>query len=316
MQFRLEWPSRRRAQRARLLRDSPRPACYLPGAWMTTECSEIVRAAGLRDSRHGEILLITSEGDQLKIAVYSTAGLNDCPERQWRSLDPHRLAKDLDVLEVRLDGPRFWTADELALHRTGETLCVDGLDTRLVGETLVPPGTSFAEDAPLYRDVVVGRKTEWVISKGRPLCKLVSPDGVSYYMLAYSHAIDESLSSCSLITLGNRLHLPEGWRYRVGSPVNDLVLRPVAGEAHIIRDEFENTYLRATSASVASEDRRRHADADRTAVNAAVCALSRTHRGSDKTQAMPREHVKDVASRRGRRPRHGWTPGAFAKLVT
>ncbi len=258
---------------------------------MTTQFSESVRAAGLRDSRHGEILLITCQGDQLKVAIYSTAGLNDCPERQWRSLDPHRLAKDLDVLEVRLDGPLFWAADELALHGTGETLCVDGLDARLVGETFIPPCTSFAEDAPLYRDVVVRRKTEWVISKGRPLSKLVSPDGVPYYMLAYSHAIDDSLSSCSLITLGNRLHLPEGWRYRVGSPVNDLVLRPIAGEAHVIRDEFENTYLRATSASVASEERRRHEDADRTAVKAAVSALSRTHRGSDKTWLMPREHA-------------------------
>jgi hypothetical protein len=258
---------------------------------MITQFSESVRAAGLRDGRHGEILLITSEGDQLKVAVYSTAGLNDCPEGQWRSLDRHRLAKDLDVLEVRLEGPRFWTADELALYGAGKTLCVGGLDARLVGETFIPPCTSFEEDAIPYRDVVVGRKAEWVFSKGRPLSKIVSPDGVPYYMLAYSHAIDDDLSSCSLITLGNRLHLPEGWRYRVGSPVSDLVLRPVAGEAHVIRDEFENTYLRATSASVASEQRRRHEDADRTAVKAAVSALSRTHRGSDKTWPILREHA-------------------------
>ncbi len=241
---------------------------------MTNELSEGLRAAGLRDSRHGEILLITSERDQLKVATYSTAGLNDCPPGQWRSLDRHRLANDLDVLDVRLDGPRFWAADELALYGSAETLCVDGLDARLVGETFIPPSTSFEELAIPYRDVVVGRRTEWVISKGRPLSKLVSPDGVPYYMLAYSHAIDDSLSSRSLTTLGTRLSLPAGWRYRVGSPVSDLVLRPVAGEAHVIRDEFENTYLRATSASVTPAERR-HEHADETAVKAAFSAQSR-----------------------------------------
>ena len=241
---------------------------------MTTECCEGIRAAGLRDSRHGEILLINREKDQLKVAVYSTAGLNECPEGQWRSLDPHRLAKDLDVLDVRLDGPRFWAVDELALYDAGETLRLDGLDARLVGETFFPPDTDFAEHLIPYRDVVIGRKTEWVLSKGRPLSKLVSPEGVPYYMVAYSHAIDDSLSSCSLTTLGNRLQLPEGWRYRVGSPVSDLVLRPVAGEAHVIRDEFANTYLRGTSASVAPEERRRHGNADGSAVKAAFNAHS------------------------------------------
>jgi hypothetical protein len=242
---------------------------------MTSEPSQSAHAAGLRDSRYGEILLITGEGDQHKAAVYSTAGLNDCPDGHWRSLDPHRLAKDLGVLEVRLDGPRFWVADELALYAAGRTMCFDGLSARLVGETVIPACTNLSDDAVPYRDQVVGRNAEWVISKGRPLSKLVSPRGEAYYMLAYSHSIDDGLSHGSLITLGNRLHLPEGWQYRVGSPASDLVLRPVAGEAHTLRDELGNTYMRATSCSPAPGEPRRHERADADAVKAAFGALSR-----------------------------------------
>lgn len=242
---------------------------------MTTELSESVHAAGLRDSRYGEILLTTGDGDQLKTAVYSTAGLNDCPEGHWRSLDPHRLAKELDVLEVRLDGPRYCAADGLALHAADQTMCFDGLGARLIGETSIPPCANLAEDTVPYRDLVVGRKAEWVISKGRPVSKLVSPRGEAYYMLAYSRAIDDSLCGGSLITLGNRLHLPEGWQYRVGSPVSDLVLRPVAGEAHILRDELENIYMRTTSSSLAPGAARRQPEANAVAVKAAFGALRR-----------------------------------------
>jgi hypothetical protein len=235
---------------------------------------ESVHAVGLRDSRYGEIRLITGEGNRRKVAVYSTAGLNDCPEGHWRSLDPQRLARDLDVPEVRLDGPWFWAADELAMYAAGQTMCFDGLDARLLGETFIPPSTNLPEDTVPYRDLVVGRQAEWVISKGRPQFKLVSPCGDAYYMLAYSRAIDESLGSGSLITLGNRLHLPEGWKYRVGSPASDLVLRPVAGEAHILRDELGNTYMRTASSPAHGQSPRRE-DANAAAAKAAFSALSR-----------------------------------------
>ena len=94
-------------------------------------------------------------------------------------------------------------------------------------------------------------------------------------MLAYSHAIDDSLSSGSLITLGNRLHVPEGWQYRVGSPVTDLVLRPVDGQAHLLRDDLENTYMRTTSPAQASGEPRRHENTGAATVKAAFGARSR-----------------------------------------
>ena len=44
--------------------------------------------------------------------------------------------------------------------------------------------------------------------------ELLTPDAKTYVMQAYSHIVDDSLTGDSLPALGDRLHLPEGWRYR------------------------------------------------------------------------------------------------------
>ena len=72
---------------------------------------------------------------------------------------------------------------------------------------------------------------------------MLTPDGRSYVMQAYSHIVDDSLTAETLPALGDRLHLPEGWHYRARNPDQDLTLRTVAGEAHILQDELQNTYM-------------------------------------------------------------------------
>ena len=57
-----------------------------------------------------------------------------------------------------------------------------------------------------------------------------------------------SLTGDSLPALGNKLHLPEGWRYRTRHPGGDLTLRTVAGVAHVLQDELQNTYMRLMTA--------------------------------------------------------------------
>lgn len=71
----------------------------------------------------------------------------------------------------------------------------------------------------------------------------LTPGGKTYVMQAYSHIVDDSLTGDSLPGLGDRLHLPEGWHYRARTPDRDLVLRAVAGRAHILQDELQNTYM-------------------------------------------------------------------------
>jgi hypothetical protein len=80
---------------------------------MTGPSAGTSRVTELRGLRYGEIFLITSQAGQVTAAVYNTTGLNDCPPAAWRSLDPHELAKDFGIPAVHLNGPRFWTLDQI-----------------------------------------------------------------------------------------------------------------------------------------------------------------------------------------------------------
>ena len=211
---------------------------------MTGQSGHSGRLADLRGARYGEILLVRSEEGQLTAAIYNTTGLNDCPAELWRSLDPGKLAEDFGVPMVVLNGPRFWVLDQVTAHATGEILSFSGLEARWVAEVPVPPGQAAEPSARrYYSDVMVKRETEWLFAAGRPVYELLTPDGKTYVMQAYSHIVDDSLTADSLPGLGDRLHLPDRWHYRARTPDRDLTLRAVAGRACILQDELQNTYM-------------------------------------------------------------------------
>ena len=199
----------------------------------------------LRDTRYGEIFLVRSEGGQLLAAVYNTTGLNDCPLDGWRSLNPQKLANQFGVAAVQLNGPRFWTMDQITANAAGEVVSFDSLEARWVAELPIPPELNVPDrpDARYYRDIVIKRETVFIFSAGRPVYELLSPDGKTYVMQAYSHIVDDSLTMHSLPALGDRLQIPEGWHYRVRTPDQELTLPTVGGLAHVLQDELQNTYM-------------------------------------------------------------------------
>jgi hypothetical protein len=204
----------------------------------------------LRDARYGEVFLIRIEEGQLKAAVYNTIGLNDCPADKWESLDPGKLAKEFDVPAVHLNGPRFWTLDQITASGVGETLSFDGLEARRVAELPIPPELNITNRGAesFYTDVMIERQTEFLFSAGRPTYELLTGDGKTYVMQAYAHIIDDSLTADSLPALGHRLRIPEGWQYRARTRDRDLTLRAVGGQAHVLQDELQNTYMRLVAA--------------------------------------------------------------------
>jgi hypothetical protein len=211
---------------------------------MTSQSAQTSRR-DLRGARYGEILLVISQEGQLTAAVYNTTGLNDCPPAKWRSLDPGKLAKDFGVPAVHLNGPRFWTLDQITAHATGDIRSFDGLQARWVAELPIPSGMDLTGQTGqrYYRDMTIKRETEWIFTAGRPVYEMLTPDGRTYVMQAYSHIVDDGLTLDSLPALGHRLHLPPGWRYHARTPNRDLTLRTVAGEAHVLQDELQNTYM-------------------------------------------------------------------------
>ena len=212
---------------------------------MTSPSALPSHLTGLRGARYGEILLITGQAGHLTATVYNTTGLNDCPTATWQSLDPRELAKDFGVPAVYLNGPRFWTLDQIAARATGEIRSFRGLDARRVAELPLPPDLDPAggPGGRSYRDITIRRDTEWIFAAGLPVYELLTPDSKIYIMQAYSHIVDDSLTLDSLPALGDSLHLPEGWRYRTRTPDRDLTQRTVSGTAHVLQDELQNTYM-------------------------------------------------------------------------
>jgi hypothetical protein len=50
------------------------------------------------------------------------------------------------------------------------------------------------------------------------------------------------MSEASLVNLGERLALPEGWSYRTRVLETELVVDTSETLATVVQDEFENTY--------------------------------------------------------------------------
>jgi hypothetical protein len=90
---------------------------------------------------------------------------------------------------------------------------------------------------------VIKRETKFHFAAGRPVYEMLTPDGKTYVMQAYSHIVDDSLTMQSLAALGGQLQIPEGWQYRARTPDQELTLATAGGRAHVLQDELQNTYM-------------------------------------------------------------------------
>jgi hypothetical protein len=64
-------------------------------------------------------------------------------------------------------------------------------------------------------------------------------------MQSYAMIVDTSLNEAGLDSLEKKLKLPKGWKFRVRTLDEDLVLKTIeGGEAFVIQDELQNSYQR------------------------------------------------------------------------
>ena len=93
-----------------------------------------------------------------------------------------------------------------------------------------------------YKPTIGNRDSIMTFEKGKPVFLLKSPDGMPWVMQAYSSIVDPKLTSADLQTLGAKLKLAPGWKYRVKVLDQDLTIKAVNGKARIVQDELQNTY--------------------------------------------------------------------------
>ena len=203
--------------------------------------------------RYTEMFLIGGNAITKNLAanVYNTWGLNgsdttgdSCPAALLDKVDVKEMAKQYHMLAVFKNGPRIWTLDWIEVEM-GKELDFGGMKARWVN-WLDLKGISTKPGAADYKNITVTRHTHFGFNKGTRISVLDDPDGNSWVMKSFSLITFPDQKFDEISTLGSRLTLPEGWKFRSVVLEQDLILTPdKTGTAHITQDNFGNTYDRA-----------------------------------------------------------------------
>lgn len=195
----------------------------------------------MRGVRYGEVLPIFLRDDGLHAEVYGTQMLNDCPQELWERLDAKALAQEFGAVFVKLNGPRKWVLDGL-----GTKVAPVEPVLREIGGIMFRRIATLALGDKLgggpYTENKVNRGAVFYWDAGKSVYELVGPDGKAYVMQALCMGVDATMTEDSLLTLGDRLALPEGWSYRTRVLTEELVVDTTASIATVLQDEFENSY--------------------------------------------------------------------------
>lgn len=207
---------------------------------------------GVRGQRYTEIFLIGGNAitKDLSANVYNTTGLNggattgdSCPAALLDKVDVNELKDRYHVLAAFKNGPRLWTLDWIDVEM-GKELDFGGMKARWVN-WLDLKGLSLRPGEAAYKNITVGRHTHFGFDKGKQVFVLDDPEGNPWVMKAMSLITHPDQKFDELGTLGSRLKLPAGWKFRALVLEQDLILTPDKGIAHITQDDFGNTYDRA-----------------------------------------------------------------------
>jgi hypothetical protein len=194
---------------------------------------------GLHDARYCEVIALKGAPPDATAVVWNTIGLNRCPAAWWNAFDAGDLAHELGATVVVLNGPRHFLMDSVSVPRAGRVRAFHGQKLRRVAAIPIRTAADVAQ-VP-YSDRVIERDNTWRWQRGRRVYELVAPGGDVYVMQSYSQIKDRGLSIGKLRSLGRRLDLPQGWRYR-----SRVLRRPLAlgadGQATIVQDELQDTY--------------------------------------------------------------------------
>jgi len=205
------------------------------------------RFTNLNNYRYCEIFLIGGNPFDLEGAVYNTTELNigadkrdSCPAEMWSKVDAKALKDEFHVLGVFKNGPRHWMYDWIETP-IGNVKNLSGLQFRWINYVQLPSNI-LERGSTFYKPTTVERKSNQGYAKGQTIFILDDPDGTPWIMQAYSLIVDPNLKYDDLKTLGTKLKLPPGWKYRFKVLDRDLEVHAINGMAWIVQDDLEGTY--------------------------------------------------------------------------
>lgn len=200
--------------------------------------------AAMRGTRYCEVLVGTLKDGNIHVAVYTTAGLSDCPEAEWAKLDEATLKAETMATLVKLNGPRYWMIDSLqnSMLLDPTVRSFGGLQMRQAGAIDIP--LPEAQQQAPYTTRTITRDSKFTFAAGKTVFELVDGAGRVYTMQSYSTQ-KVAQTEATLGALAGSLKLPAGWSFRTRTLDVDLVVQAVSKQATVVQDENDNTYVQS-----------------------------------------------------------------------
>jgi hypothetical protein len=200
------------------------------------------RLEAVRGGRYGEILLVKQAEHGLIAEVFNTFTLNDCPQDLWEAMDLEAIAREEGALLALANGPRYWAVDTIEKVGTGVPDIHQFGGLAMNRAAVLELGEGF--DPSPYLERTVARTAAFTFDAGKPVYELTSTEGTRYVMQAWCVSEDPTLTEANLASLGDRLVIPAGWRFRVRIPDEPIWVNTTTESATVIQDELRNTYSR------------------------------------------------------------------------
>jgi len=199
-------------------------------------------AANMHGKRYCEILLLDLKGDGIYAEVFNTYPLNDCPDDQWKAIDTAAVATTEGVVFASANGPRYWAMDSVVKSDMADVFSKTFGEVEMNRYASVYVGTSPADLLLPYSPHAVNRKAAFTFNAGTTVYMLHDAEGKTYVMQSWSQQVDPALAEDDLLTLAERLQLPEGWTYDYKTLTEDFVVETRAEDAQVLGDDLRNSY--------------------------------------------------------------------------
>jgi len=211
-----------------------------------TDAPAVSASNPVRDGMHGgrycEIILLSSKEDGIHGEVFNTFPLNECPDEQWKAIDTVAIAKAEGVFYAASNGPRYWAMDSVMKSDASETYKKTFGEIEMNHYASVFVGANPAAMQNPYTPRAVDRKAAFTFNAGTTVYLLRDAEGKTYVMQSWSQQTDPELAEDDLLTLGERLQLPEGWTYDSKTLTQEFVVETRAEDAQVLSDDLRNSY--------------------------------------------------------------------------
>lgn len=217
-----------------------------PASVDTTLPDDVPRQPIGAGARYCELLLAFAGGANIRVEVWGTQTLNDCPMSDWDAIDTDAVRAASGATLVLRNGPRYWLPDRTSGEIPDRTPVYFGtlLMQQLASIELPPGGVSSMP----YTERTILRDARFEIDAGREVYELLAPDGSIYVMQSYAQIVDRTLDTDDLSGLAARLTLPMGWSFRARTLETPLVV-DTPGMATVLQDDLQNSYSRYVDGS-------------------------------------------------------------------